>query len=237
MSTIRVQTDETINLSAIYTKNGIPSTVTPIPTVKQVSHTGAETTLGAATEQNASGEYPRYVRSVTPTAAGTYEILFSTTDPLADATILGFTLIVSTSGSGGLTAAEVWSYTTRTLTDVQGMTIIHGSVSSIGDVYIRRGDAYLSARSNPIKWVNSSYALLDILSASQIVFRINFKTSIFSKNASALNSQTVQLNLNSSETSGFALGQYPYDLTGIWGSDEISLANGMAIISPDVRAT
>jgi hypothetical protein len=236
--TIRAEPSETVRVRAVYTINGDPAEVNPVPTVRLVTPAGNESSPGSATLRNGTGNVPVYDYDFSSSTTGTHLVVFETTDANADAQVFAEDIIVSTGGGGGsLTAAQVWAYTTRTLTDVQGMTIIQAAVDAVGNIQIRRGDSYSTARGNPIKWVSADYATLNVNQASSVTFRMRIGDSVFSKAMTIFSTTEVRLELTTAETEAFLLGQYQYDVSAVWTNapnDVVTLASGYATIVGDV---
>lgn len=63
--------------------------------------------------------------------------------------------------AAGLTAAQVWSYATRTLTSISGAATVQSVVTTDGELNVTRGDDYKISAGNPViissdSWLNMS---------------------------------------------------------------------------------
>jgi hypothetical protein len=169
---------------------------------------------------------------------GTHLVVFETTDANADAQVFAEDIIVSTGGGGGsLTAAQVWTYTTRTLTSA-GLVTVVSNVDQDARLTAIIGDAYNAARDNLFEWTSASFADRPIDTATSITFRMRQGGTLHSYAVVAATATRLTMTLDSDDTAAWLPGVYDYQIAAAWDSDpgnEVTLVNSEITILPRVQ--
>jgi hypothetical protein len=139
---------------------------------------------------------------------------------------MGEALYNATQG-GGATAAEIWSYVTRTLTAVVSSVSYNGPVASAGNIEIVKGADYFNADGQALEWSSTGWPDLTGATIEFVAKTNRGAVQEFSKAGSVVTptgTAVVRVELNATDTDSFTVGQNNYRFT-VWAT----LVNGHTI--------
>lgn len=124
---------------------------------------------------------------------------------------------------------------------IAGSVTVSSPIDQItGDLTIIRGDSYEEVDGREISWTSTDWTLFDLSTALSVTFRMRsrYDTTVFSKAMAVVSDALVYVELLSTETTDFKVGDnlYRFDVEAILlNSDVITLAMGRVTVLEDVR--
>jgi hypothetical protein len=221
---------------------------TPTVDVVRVNSSGATTLItgAAATALGLDGLYSYTLPAASVTVSGVYVFRFLTASTTGiNSRVVICSYEVGLAGIENLdspiseVAADVWSYSPRTLT-INGQVEVTGPVVEGGNITIMRGDDYKNADGRALTWTSTDWTALDLSTATAIKFRTQKPYgTVFEKDVTAVSDTLVRLELTSAETAEFETGSKKYDFdiqATLLNGNTVTLVRAKMTVLEDVRS-
>lgn len=173
------------------------------PTITIRNSSGVAVISSAAMTEYTSEGGAAYYYNYTPLVAGTYRGMASTAHASATQPIVligNATAIFDDSGSGALTAADVWGYSSRTLT---GPTLVFSSPfdGDAENIVLVRGDSYTTGDDNrALEWSGTNWPILTGGSINLYMRSISAPSDVLTFSGTVVDADTARVELTSTQT-------------------------------------
>ncbi len=131
----------------------------------------------------------------------------------------GEALDAAAAGGAGLTAAQVWSYASRTLTTWPAGITYTGPVAEGGDVVTYRGDTYLNEDGRALEWESDDWP---DLSGASIAVIIDRTVSLAGSVVAASGPGIVRLELTATQSASITPGRHLFQIVATQADADVA---------------
>lgn len=209
----------------------------PTITIRNTAGTALVTAAAMTERTSEGGSY--YVYVYTPLAQDTFTGVASTASASATQQIL---LIGSEASveipTAGLTASDVWTYVTRTLTTTGSIVVVSPLDTQTLMLTMVRGDSYDTGADNrPLQWTSTDWPDLTGASIALYMRSVSAPADVLTFTGSVVNSSTAQVELTSAQTAAFDVSSnknqpaYAYAVVATFADSTVmTLARGDIVV-------
>ena len=192
-------------------------------TIRDDSGTALVTAAACTQRTGEGGSWYDY--TYTPLAAGTLTGVMSTTAVTAVQSwlLVGTETVYDASAAAGVTAAEVWGYSTRTLTSPT-LTFDSPFDGDTVTLTLIRGDDYTTGASNrPLQWSGTVWPVLTGGAITLLMRSVSAPADVLSFSGTVIDADTAQVQLTAAQTGALDVSSnrnqpaYEYALTVVLG--------------------